>query len=125
MRQIVREVPVAGRIVFLDGADFTKGVPSMVTTLDDLMDEFGEPDKAAAEVKIEAFTEIGGGQSAGALAVALQDADASLRVEAIEALADIGGETAMRLLSQALEDQDNAVRKAANEALTELLSHDL
>ena len=55
MRQIVREIPVAGRIVFLDCADFTNGVPSMVTTVDDLMDEFGEPDKAATEVKFEAF----------------------------------------------------------------------
>ncbi len=55
VREIVREVPVSGRILFLDGADFTKGVPSMVSTLDDLMDEFGEKDKAAAEVKIEAF----------------------------------------------------------------------
>lgn len=55
VRQIVREVPVAGRIVFLDGAEFAKGVPSMVSTLDELMDEFGEQDKAAAEVKIEAF----------------------------------------------------------------------
>lgn len=55
VRQIVREVPVAGRIVFLDGAEFTKGVPSMVSTLDELIEEFGENDKAAAKVKIEAF----------------------------------------------------------------------
>lgn len=55
VRQIVREVPVAGRILFLDGADFTKGVPSMVTTLDEIMEEFGESDKAAAKIKIEAF----------------------------------------------------------------------
>ncbi len=55
VRQIVREVPVAGRILFLDGADFTKGVPALVSTLDELVDEFGEKDKAAAEVKIEAF----------------------------------------------------------------------
>ncbi len=55
VRQIVREVPVAGRVLFLDGAEFTKGVPGMVTTLDELMEEFGENDKAAAKVKIEAF----------------------------------------------------------------------
>ena len=55
VRQIVREVPVSGRIVFLDGAEFTKGVPSMVATLDELIEEFGENDKAAAKVKIEAF----------------------------------------------------------------------
>jgi hypothetical protein len=51
----VRQVPVAGRIVFLDGASFTKGVPGLVATLDELMDEFGELDKATAKVKIEAF----------------------------------------------------------------------
>ncbi len=55
VRQIVRQVPVAGRIVFLDGASFTKGVPGLVTTVDELRDEFGEKDKAAAKVKIEAF----------------------------------------------------------------------
>jgi hypothetical protein len=55
VREIVREVPVAGRILFLDGADFTKGVPSLVSNLDELMDEFGEQDKAAAKIKIEAF----------------------------------------------------------------------
>ncbi len=52
---IVRQVPVAGRILFLDGAEFTKGVPSLVTNLDELLAEFGEPDKAAAKFKIEAF----------------------------------------------------------------------
>jgi len=55
VRQIVRQVPVAGRILFLDGASFTKGVPDLVTTLDELLDEFGEEDKAAAKVNIEAF----------------------------------------------------------------------
>ena len=56
VRQIVRQVPVAGRVLFLDGADFTKGVPSMVCNLEELVAEFGEPDKAAAKFKIEAFT---------------------------------------------------------------------
>lgn len=55
VRQIVREVPVAGRILFLDGADFTKGVPGLVCSLSDLRNEFSEPDKAAAKIKIEAF----------------------------------------------------------------------
>lgn len=55
VREIVRQVPVAGRIVFLDGASFTKGVPGLVITLDELLDEFGEEDKAAAKVNIEAF----------------------------------------------------------------------
>jgi len=55
VRQIVRQVPVAGRIVFLEGASFTKGVPGLVTSMDGLIDEFGENDKAAAKIKIEAF----------------------------------------------------------------------
>jgi len=55
VRQIVRDVPVAGRILFLDGARFTKGVPGLVCTLEELVDEFVEPDKNVAKVKIEAF----------------------------------------------------------------------
>jgi len=55
VRQIVRQVPVAGRVLFLDGAEFTKGVPGLVCSLDELVAEFGEPDKKAANVKIEAF----------------------------------------------------------------------
>lgn len=55
VRQVVREVPVAGRILFLDGADFTKGVPDLVTDLAELVSDFAEPDKNAAKFKIEAF----------------------------------------------------------------------
>lgn len=55
VRQIVRQVPVAGRVLFLPGAEFTKGVPSMVCDLDQLVADFGEPDKNAAKFKIEAF----------------------------------------------------------------------
>jgi Nuclease-related domain len=55
IRQIIREVPVSGRILFLDDAEFSKGVPSLVCTMDDLLDEFGEPDRTSAKVKIEAF----------------------------------------------------------------------
>lgn len=55
VRQIVRQVPVAGRILFLDGAEFTKGVPGLVCNLQELLSEFGEPDKNAAKVKVEAF----------------------------------------------------------------------
>ena len=46
---------MAGRVLFLDGAEFTKGVPSMVCDLDELVREFGEPNKDAARFKIEAF----------------------------------------------------------------------
>ena len=55
VRHIVRQVPVAGRVLFLDGAEFTKGVPGMVCGLDELLAEFGEKDKAAAQRKVEAF----------------------------------------------------------------------
>ena len=55
VKQIVRQVPVAGKVVFLDGAEFAKGVPSMVANLDELQAEFGDWDKDAAKVKIEAF----------------------------------------------------------------------
>lgn len=55
VRAIVRQVPVAGRVLFLGGAEFTKGIPTMVTTLDDLRAEFGEQDKKAARFKIESF----------------------------------------------------------------------
>jgi len=54
VRQVVREVP-AGRILFLEGAEFTKGVPGLVCTIEELVNEFGEPDKKAAKFKIEAF----------------------------------------------------------------------
>lgn len=55
VRHIVREVPVSGRILFLDDAEFSKGVPGLVCSLDDLLDEFGEKDRTSAKVKIEAF----------------------------------------------------------------------
>jgi len=55
VRDIVRQVPVAGRILFLDGAEFPKGVPSLVSNLDKLFEEFGDADKSAAQVKINAF----------------------------------------------------------------------
>ena len=55
VREIVRQVPVEGRILFLDGAEFTKGVPEYVTDLRELVAEFGEPDRSAAKYKIESF----------------------------------------------------------------------
>ena len=55
VRQIVRQVPVAGRILFPDGAEFTKGTPGLVSDLAQLVSEFGESDKKAAKFKIEAF----------------------------------------------------------------------
>lgn len=55
VRHIVRQVPVAGRILFLDGAEFTKGIPGHVCTLDQLLEEYCEQDKSAAKIKVGAF----------------------------------------------------------------------
>ncbi len=55
VRQIVRQVPVAGRVLFLEGAEFSKGMPGLVSTLDKLLEEFGEKNKKGAQVKVEAF----------------------------------------------------------------------
>jgi hypothetical protein len=55
VRHIVRQVPVEGRVIFLDEAEFTKGVPDLVGGIDQLQAEFGESDKAAGKFKIEAF----------------------------------------------------------------------
>lgn len=55
VRQIIRQVPVSGRLLFLDDAQFTKGTPDLVSNLDSLLDEFGESDEDVAKVKIEAF----------------------------------------------------------------------
>lgn len=55
VRQIVRQVPVTGRVLFLDEAEFRKGVPGLVCTLDSMLTEFTEKDKAVGKSKIEAF----------------------------------------------------------------------
>jgi hypothetical protein len=55
VRQIVRQVPVTGRVLFLDDADFKKGVPGLVCTLDSMLAEFSEKDRALGKSKIEAF----------------------------------------------------------------------
>jgi LPXTG-motif cell wall-anchored protein len=55
IRAIVRQVPVTGRVLFLDGASFTKGVPNLVCKFDELREEFGDGDKASAKMKVEAF----------------------------------------------------------------------
>jgi hypothetical protein len=55
VRHIVREVPVAGRILFLEGAEFSKGVPEYVCTLNELYAEFHEADGNAAKFKVDAF----------------------------------------------------------------------
>ena len=56
IRQVVRDVPVEGRILFLEGAEFAKGVPDLVCLPDELIAEFSDVDKAAAKRKVESFT---------------------------------------------------------------------
>jgi len=55
VRQIVKDVPVYGRILFLDGAKFTKGVPDLVCDLDELLAEFGDTANTGAASSIDAF----------------------------------------------------------------------
>jgi LPXTG-motif cell wall-anchored protein len=55
IRAIVRQVPVTGRLLFLDGAAFTKGIPRLVVDCDELLREFAEKDKTSAKTKVEAF----------------------------------------------------------------------
>jgi hypothetical protein len=55
IRAIVSQVPVTGRILFLDGASFTKGVPRLVCQFDELLQEFVDKDKPSAKMKVEAF----------------------------------------------------------------------
>ncbi len=55
VRQIVSQVPVTGRVLFLDEAEFKKGIPGLVSTLDTLQEEFSELDVAVVKSKIEAF----------------------------------------------------------------------
>lgn len=55
VRHIVRQVPVEGRVVFLDGAEFTKGIPDLVSTIDELDRDFREDDRDGGKFKIEAF----------------------------------------------------------------------
>lgn len=55
LHELVTDIPIAGRVVFLDGAEFTKGVPDMVSGLDELVEEFGVSDKAASQSSVDAF----------------------------------------------------------------------
>ncbi|MEM8816473.1 MAG: nuclease-related domain-containing protein [Pseudomonadota bacterium] len=55
IRQIVRDVPVEGRILFLEGSEFAKGVPDLVCLPDELIGQFSDVDKAAGKRKVESF----------------------------------------------------------------------
>ena len=53
-------------------------------------------------------------------ALALQDPDPLIRIEAVEALEELGGESAVWVLNHAAADQDPEVKFAINETLTAL-----
>jgi hypothetical protein len=55
LRQLVRDVPVAGLVLFSHAADFTKGRPKDIVLPGELMDRYRKPDKADLERLLEAF----------------------------------------------------------------------
>ncbi len=55
VRLIARDVPVSGRVLFLEEASFTRGTPAMACTLQDLLADYEEKDADAAEAKVNAF----------------------------------------------------------------------
>jgi len=55
VQQIVNQVPVYGRLLFPKEALFTKGVPDLVTNLNDLISDFQESNENIANFKIKSF----------------------------------------------------------------------
>ncbi len=79
-----------------------------------------DPDANVRQAAVDAFTEIGGDDSAMALAIVLHDQDASLREEVVYALGEIGGAAAIDLLAQAQGDPERHIQQAATELLDRL-----
>ena len=55
LRQLVRDVPVAGHVLFGGGADFTKGRPRDVLSAAELVEIYRRPDAADLERLLVAF----------------------------------------------------------------------
>ena len=55
LRQLVRDVPVAGFVLFGAGADFSKGRPKDVLLPGELVDRFRKPERADLERLLDAF----------------------------------------------------------------------
>jgi hypothetical protein len=55
LRQLVRDVPVAGFVLFAGGADFTKGRPRDVLSAAELVERYRRPDDADLEPLLVAF----------------------------------------------------------------------
>lgn len=56
LRQLVRDVPVVGLVLFSSAADFTKGRPRDIVLPGELMDRYRKPDKADLERLLTAFS---------------------------------------------------------------------
>jgi hypothetical protein len=55
LRQLVRDVPVVGLVLFAAGADFSKGRPKDVLLPAELMERYGKPEQADLERLLVAF----------------------------------------------------------------------
>ena len=55
LRLLVRDVPVTGHVLFVEGADFSKGRPKDVILPDELLDRYKKPEKAELERIMDAF----------------------------------------------------------------------
>lgn len=55
LRQLVRDVPVTGYVLFARGADFTKGRPRDVLSAAELIERYRRPDKEDLERLLVAF----------------------------------------------------------------------
>lgn len=55
VKQVVKDVPVSGRLLFPDGAEFKKGVPDLVSSIEQLEREFGDANDAESQRKIDSF----------------------------------------------------------------------
>ena len=55
VQEVVNQVPIYGRLLFPKEAMFTKGVPDLVTNLNDLINDFQESNENVANFKIKSF----------------------------------------------------------------------
>jgi hypothetical protein len=55
VKRLVREVPVTGHVLFVDGADFSKGRPPEVLLPDELAERYAKPEKPEIERTKKAF----------------------------------------------------------------------
>lgn len=55
LRLLVRDVPVSGHILFVEGADFSKGRPKDVILPDELLVRYKKPERADLERIMDAF----------------------------------------------------------------------